>query len=187
MTGEAQFVELEQRQIGGSPYRDLAKLGAADAGRRSPGCPAKSVLVADAADAITRALQQECRPHLLHQVGCIVRCRAIDAQADRDPRLFHVADRAATGGQKLVAAGAMADRGSRLAEALHLRRVEMNAMGQPCPRIEPAALLEIIERPAAMHLFAELVLVFGLRQMGMQADVEFFRKRGGRAHQRRRH
>jgi hypothetical protein len=63
----------------------------------------------------------------------------------------------------------------------------MNAVGEPRSCVEPAALLEIVERPAAMHLFAESVLVFGLRQVGMQADVEFFRKRGGRAHQRRRH
>jgi len=63
----------------------------------------------------------------------------------------------------------------------------MNAVSQPCPRVEPAALLEIIERPAAIHLLAEFVLVLYFRQMGMQANVEFFRKRRGRAHQRRRH
>jgi len=60
MAGETQFVELEQRQIGSFPYCDLAKFGAADAGRRSPGSPAQGVLVADAADAVARALQQEC-------------------------------------------------------------------------------------------------------------------------------
>ena len=65
--------------------------------------------------------------------------------------------------------------------------VEMNAVREPCPRIEPAALLEIVERPAAMHLLAEFVLVLGLRQMGMQANVEPRGERCGRAHQRCRH
>ena len=38
-----------------------------------------------------------------------------------------------------------------------------------------------------MHLLAESVLVLGLGQMSMQADVELVRKLGGRAHQRGRH
>ena len=38
-----------------------------------------------------------------------------------------------------------------------------------------------------MHLLAEFVLVLGLRQMGVQADIELFGERRGGAHQRRRH
>ena len=63
----------------------------------------------------------------------------------------------------------------------------MNAVSQPCPRVQPAALLQIIERPAAIDLLAEFVLVLGLRQVGMQADIESLGKRSGGAHQRRRH
>src|SRR5450432_4484609 len=82
--------------------------------------PAQRVLVADAADAIARPLQQECRTHFLHQIGSVVRGRAIDAKSDLNPRLFHVADRTATGSQQLVAAGAMADGGLGLAQTLDL-------------------------------------------------------------------
>ena len=53
--------------------------------------------------------------------------------------------------------------------------------------VQPAALLEIVERPAAVYLLAELVLVLGLGQMGVQADIELVCKLGGRAHQRGRH
>src|SRR5260370_41049643 len=81
----------------------------------------------------------------------------------------------------------MADCDSGFAEAVHLCSIEMNAMGQPGLGVEPAALLEVIQWSAAMHLFAELVLVLGFRQMSMQADVELFRKLRRRAHQRRRH
>ncbi len=81
----------------------------------------------------------------------------------------------------------MADGRSRLAEPPDLLRLEMDTVGKPGPRIQPAGLLEIIERPAAMHLFAEFVLVFCLRQMGMQADVQLLGQRRGGAHQRRRH
>ncbi len=47
VTGEAQLVELEQREIGGLADRDLTELGAADAGRRAFGGPAQRILVAD--------------------------------------------------------------------------------------------------------------------------------------------
>ena len=53
--------------------------------------------------------------------------------------------------------------------------------------LEPAALLEIVERPAAVYLLAEVVLVLGLGEMGVQADIELVRELGGRAHQRGRH
>ena len=187
MAGEAQLVELEQREVGGLADRDFAELGPADAGRRALGGPAQRVLVADAADAIARPLQQERGADFLHQVGFIVRGRAVDAKPDRNPRLLHLADRAAARRQNLVAAGAMADGGLGLAEPLHFVRIEEDAVRQPGPRIEPAALFEIIQRPAAMHLLAELVLVLGLGQMRMQADVELVSKCGGRAHQRGRH
>ena len=66
----------------------------------------------------------------------------------------------------------MADRGSRLPQPFHFLRVEMNAVSQPCSRVQPTALLQIIERPAAIHLLTEFVLVFGLRQVGMQVHVK---------------
>src|SRR6185295_2823945 len=161
MAGEAQFVELEQCEVSGLPDRDFAELGPADAGSRAPGDPSQRVLVADAADAVARPLQQECGTDLLHQVGLIVRRRAVDAEADRDPRLLHLADRTAARRQNLVTAGAMADGGPGLAEPLHLVGIEEDTVRQPGPRIEPAALFEIVQRPAAVHLFAEFVLVLG--------------------------
>src|SRR5438445_11486243 len=149
MAGETQFVELEQREVRGFTDRDLAELGTADAGRRTLGGPAQRVLVADAADAIARPLQQKRGTDFLHQVGSIVRRRAVDAETDRNPRLFHLADRTAARRQNLVAAGAMADGGPGLAEPLHLVGIEEDAVRQPGPRIEPAALFEIVERPAS--------------------------------------
>src|SRR5215475_4780420 len=82
VAGEAQLVELEQREVGDLADRDLAELGAAYAGRRATGGPAQRVLVADLADAKTRPLQQKSRPHLLHQIGRVIRSGAIDAEAN---------------------------------------------------------------------------------------------------------
>ncbi len=81
----------------------------------------------------------------------------------------------------------MADGRLGLAEPLHLVGIEEDAVGEPGPRIEPAALLEIVERTAAIHLLAEFVLVLGLGEMGVQAHVELVGKIRGGAHQRGRH
>lgn len=77
----------------------------------------------------------------------------------------------------------MANGGLGLAEPLHLVGVEKYAVSEPGPRIEPAALLEIVERAAAIHLLAEFVLVLGLGEMGVQTDVELVGEIGGGAHQ----
>src|SRR5581483_12043629 len=81
----------------------------------------------------------------------------------------------------------MTDGRPRPPKPLHLRGIEEDAMREPSAGIEPAALLEIIERPAIVDLLTEFVLVLGLREMGMQPDVELFGKLGGLAHQRGRH
>src|ERR1700692_2983419 len=53
-------------------------------------------------------------------------------------------------------------------------------------RPPPPPCREIVQWAATIHLLAEFVLVFYFRQMGMETNVELFRKRRGRAHQRRR-
>ena len=57
----------------------------AGAGRGTLGRPAQRVAVADFVDAIAAALQQEGGAHFLHQVGGVVRRRAVDAEADATP------------------------------------------------------------------------------------------------------
>ena len=68
MTGKPQLIELEQCKVSLFSGGDFAKLGPANAGRRSLGCPAQRILVADAFDAISRALNQKRRADFLHQV-----------------------------------------------------------------------------------------------------------------------
>src|SRR5262249_37443301 len=157
MAGEAQFVELEQRKVGGLAHRDLAKLRPADTCRRASGGPAQRVLVADLEHAIARPLQQERGANLLHQIGSVIRRGAIDTEADADARRLHLADRTAARRQQLVAAGAVADARPRPAQPLDLLGIEEDAVRKPGAGIEPAALLEIIERTAMVELLAECV------------------------------
>ena len=55
----------------------------------------------------------------------------------------------------------------RLSQPLHLVGIEEDAVREPGACIEPAALLDIIQRPAAIHLYAEFVLVLGFGEVGV--------------------
>ena len=92
------------------------------------GGPSQGVAVTDLADAIAAALQHKRGAHFLHQIGAIVRGRAVDPQPHGDTGFFQRADRASAGGQDLIAARAMRDCRSGADEPLELIGVEMHAM-----------------------------------------------------------
>src|SRR3569833_359854 len=112
------------------------------------GSPAQRVLVADLGHAIACPLQQKGRPDLLDQIGAVIGGRAINAEADYHTCLFHLAHRAAAGGEDLVRAGAVCNARLGLAQPYHFSLVEVEAVSKPSARAEPAALLQIVERPA---------------------------------------
>ena len=57
------------------------------------------------------------------------------------------------------------------AEAAHLVVVEVDAVGEPDPVVQPAAFLEIVDRPATEMLEAVFVLVARLAEMGVEPAV----------------
>src|SRR5712671_5162643 len=59
VTGEAEFVELEQRKVGDLAFLDLAERGTTDASRRPHRGPTERVAMTDLGDAVSRPLQQE--------------------------------------------------------------------------------------------------------------------------------
>ena len=59
------------------------------------------------------------------------------------------------------------------AEPRHFLVVEMDAVGEPHAIAQPAALLEIVDRPAAEVVQAIFVFVRGLAEMGVQAAIVF--------------
>ena len=89
--------------------------------------------MADDVGAAAQPLEKKGGAHFLDQIGTVGRSRSVDAQADRDSGPLEVRHRADAGGQNLIAARAMADPRSRLAQPVDLGWVEMNAMGQPRP------------------------------------------------------
>ena len=76
----------------------------------------------------------------------------------------------------------MADAGAGLAEAGDFVFVEMDAVGQPGAVGQPADAVEVIHGAQAEALEAEVFLVEGFRQMGVQAHVQALGHGGAGAH-----
>ena len=76
----------------------------------------------------------------------------------------------------------MTDAGAGSAQAGDFVRVEMNAMGQPGARAEPADAVQVIHGAQAEALQAEVLLVEGFGQVGVQAHVQLLGQFGALAH-----
>ncbi|MNN75628.1 hypothetical protein D3C81_1919450 [compost metagenome] len=76
----------------------------------------------------------------------------------------------------------MADAGAGRAEAGNLVRVEVDAMGQPGTRAEPADTVQVIHGAQTETLQAEIFFVEGFGQVRVQAHVEFVRQFGAGGH-----
>ena len=76
----------------------------------------------------------------------------------------------------------MADAGAGCAQARDFVRVEVNAVGQPGARAEPADAVEVIHGTQPEALQAEIFLIEGFRQMGVQAHVQLVGQLGAGLH-----
>ncbi len=90
---------------------------------------------------------------------------------------------AAARGEDHVGGRAVADRDAGAAEAEDLGLVEPDAVGEPDAAVEPALALEVVDRPAAEAGLAPGVLVLGLGEVGVEADVVAGGERRRVAHQ----
>ena len=77
----------------------------------------------------------------------------------------------------------MADSDAGAPQPADLLGAEMNAVREPGPLRHPAGLLQQIDRPHAIHLEAEALLVLRLAKMGVQLAVVALGEPRGLAHQ----
>lgn len=76
----------------------------------------------------------------------------------------------------------MADAGAGSAQAGNLVGVEVDAVGQPGARAEPADTVQIVDRTQAKALQAEVFLVEGFGQVRVQAHVQLLGQGRAGAH-----
>ena len=79
--GKARLVDPVEREVGLHPGADAADVVPAEAARAALGRPAKRVVGADGGVAVAQALKHQGMARGLHDVGGIVRGRAVDAEA----------------------------------------------------------------------------------------------------------
>ncbi len=129
------------------------------------------------------ALQQQRLARLGEHVRRVVRCRAVDAQADVHAGVEHRAHRRDSRSQPHVRRRAMRDAGAGPGEEIDAVRIELHAVRVPDVGTGEAQLFRIIGGRAA-EAFArkgDVVVVFG--EMRVQAHAVGSRKRRRLAHQ----
>src|SRR6185369_16143548 len=112
-----------------------------------------------------------------------VRSGAVDAEADADARVEHVAYRSDAGAEAQVRGGAVRDAGAALRELLHVALGEVHAVRAPDVLREPAEPLQVLDGAAAVELEAVLLLLDGLGQVRVERQAEPAREPGGLLHQ----
>ena len=159
-----------------------------------------SVLAAEAAGAVDGAQRQRLArgqrlraaveprheqrlAQLAGQLAGLVGRGAVDAEADRRAGRRERRHRRDAGAEARVRGRAVRDAGAGLAEPAHLALVEVHAVGEPDVVAEPADLLEVLDRPHAEQLEAELLLVERLGHVGVQPHAALPRELGGLGHQ----
>ena len=120
---------------------------------------------------------------LAGELAGLVGGRAVDAEAHGRAGGGERGHRRDAGAETGVRARAVGDAGAGLAELRDLALVEVDAVGEPDVVAEPADLLEVLDRPDAEQLEAELLLVERLRHVGVEADALLPRELGGLRHQ----
>jgi len=68
----------------------------------------------------------------------------------------------------------MADAYIGLPKSFDFIEREMDAMGEPARRIEPAETFDVVKRSFPIPFDTKSVLVFGLRKMGVEQDALLF-------------
>src|SRR5699024_10761006 len=121
---------------------------------------------------VAQALEVEGLSDLADEVRGIVRRRTVDAEADGHARILEFDGAGDARGQAHVRRRAVGHCGTGGAEAVDLVLVEVDPVGQPGPVAQPTAGLEVVRRALSEPLPAEVVLIDGLGQAGVQADVE---------------
>ena len=117
------------------------------------------------------ALQQQRLARLAQHMGTIIRRRAVDPEADGDAGIPHAPDRGDPRSEAHVGAGAMGDARLGPGEQRDAGLVELDAMGVPDVRPDPAEVLRIGGGRAAEPRQAEGDIAVVLGEMGVQEDA----------------
>src|SRR2546425_3375381 len=175
----------------GGPHRDvgtlasgeLADVVAAEDGRASTRAEAQRIARRQRGRAVPGSRDKESLLDLEEEVAALVRCRAVDAEADVDACIQQLADRCETGSEPHVRAWTVCDADAAPSELRDVVRGEMYAVGEPDVVGEPAELLDVLDGRAAEALAGVRLFLAGLGQVRVQLESEPTGEFRGLSHQ----
>lgn len=128
-------------------------------------------------------LEQQGLPHLAGERGQLGGGAAVHPQADVRAPVEHLGDAGDPGAEAAVGAGAVRRTRTGLGEDVDVTVAQMDGVGEPHVRAEPAELLHVVDRALPDLPQAVLLLVEGLGEVGVQAHPLGPGQRGGLGHQ----
>ena len=175
--GVREPARLDHHEVGRLARLQAADVVAAEAGRAAARRHPEHVLGREPARGILADAVSEQRLSRLRQhVRAVVARGAVDAQADRRPRIEERADGGDPGAETEVRGRAVGGARPRLPEQRHLVRGEVDGVRHPDVRAQPAQAPDVFDRPHAVHLEAERLLVLRLREVRVEAHSELARE-----------
>ena len=135
------------------------------------------------ARAAGQAREEQRLAQLAAELAGLVGGGAVDPEPDRRAAADQRRDGSDPRAEPRVGARAVRDARARLAEAAHLRVVQVHAVREPDVVAEPAEPLQVLDRAAAEQLDAEALLVLGLRHVRVQPHAAGAGQLGRLAHQ----
>jgi hypothetical protein len=171
-TGPGQAAHLPQRHVGQlAGFQRAELIGAAHAaGPADRGHPQRLPRGQGQRAAAEPGRQQRLVQLVDHPARLVGR-RAVHPEADRRARVQQGPDRRDAGTQPPVRGGAVGHAGPGGREPPDRLVGQVHAVGQPHVRAEPAQVLGVLRRGPPVGLPAEVLLVGGLGQVGVQPDT----------------
>jgi hypothetical protein len=154
-----------------SPDSPSTRHSAQSASRPGASVPSSRSRPRQAAADAAHARRQQRLVQLVDHASGLVGGRAVDPEADRDAGVEQLPGRRGARAEAAVGGRAVGDAGRGRREAINRLGTEVNAVRHPHVLPEPAELLDVLRRGAAEPLAAELLLVAGLGEMGVQAHA----------------
>ena len=187
--GPCQFERVRpvHREIRALAGLDGADVVPAEDGRAAARAQAQRVTRGQRRRPAARAGDEQRLLHLEEQVAPLVRRRAVDTEADGHAGVEQRAHARDAGAEAHVRRRAVRNTDASGSERAHVGVVEVDTVGTPHLVADPAELLEVLDRAAAVELAAVVVLLHRLCKVRVEPKAAPPRELCGLAHQSARH
>ena len=168
---QLQAAAVDEEQVRALAHLQGADVRPAQEPGPAPGGHLQQVVARGGTAAVGQAVEEVGHAQLLQQAVAVVAGAAVQGQPQGHPQLQHVRHTAHAGGQLHVAGGTVGHAGAGLGQEPQLLIVEVDAVGVPDVLPHPPQFLQEGQGPHPLPLQHVPLLIFGLAQVGVEADA----------------